>query len=188
MFSETRIPPVSRAAFQVSPKSLRLISDSPSKPKRSFPNGSLAVPVYSNSIVNGFVTSLIVSSPSTTSPAPPSFTDVDLNEIFGKLATSKKSGDWRCPSRSALRVSIEAAEISILIEAAPSATTAEPVYSLNEPRTLVTIAWRALKPTRLCDASMVYVPAGRVERTDINFPLFRRRFTRIPYSHTTWHA
>ena len=43
----------------------------------------------------------------------------------------------------------EAAEISTLIEAEPSATDAVPEYSLNAPRTLVTIAWRALKPMRL---------------------------------------
>ena len=92
MFSETRIPPVSRAAFHVRPKSLRLISATPSKPKRAFPNGSVAVPEYSNSIVIGFVTSLIVRLPSTDKfSEPESLTDVEENVIFGKLTASKKS-------------------------------------------------------------------------------------------------
>ena len=132
MFSETRIPPVSKAAFHVRPKSLRLISAAPSKPKRAFPNGSVAAPEYSNSIEIGFVTSLIVKLPSTAILSEPdSLTEVDAKVIFGKLATSKKSADCRCPSRSAFRVSTEATVISILIEATPSATTAEPVKSLN---------------------------------------------------------
>ncbi len=94
MFSETRIPPVSRTAFHVRPKSLRLISATPSKPKRALPNGSVAVPEYSKSIVIGFVTSLIVRLPSTASLSEPeSLIDVEAKVIFGKLATSKKSAD-----------------------------------------------------------------------------------------------
>ena len=86
------------------------------------------MPVYSNSIVIGFVTSLIVRLPSTESLSEPeSLTDVEAKVIFGKFATSKKSGDCRWPSRSALRVSTEATLISIEIEAAPSATVADPV-------------------------------------------------------------
>jgi hypothetical protein len=42
--SPTSIPPVSRVAFQVTPKSLRLIVVEPSKPIRVLPNGSVAVP------------------------------------------------------------------------------------------------------------------------------------------------
>ena len=96
MFSETRIPPVSKAAFHVRPKSLRLISAAPSKPKRAFPNGSVAVPEYSNSIEIGFVTSLMVKLPSTAILSEPdSLTEVDANVIFGKLAASKKSADCR---------------------------------------------------------------------------------------------
>jgi hypothetical protein len=55
----------------------------------------------------------------------------------------------------------------MLIEATPSATTAVPVKSLNEPRTFVTIAWRALKPTRLCVGSILNMPAGTVDKTDM---------------------
>ena len=42
--SLTRTPPVSRAAFQVMPHSLRLMTTEPSKPTRWLPNGSTAVP------------------------------------------------------------------------------------------------------------------------------------------------
>lgn len=42
--SPTRNPPVSSAAFQVRPKSLRLMTVSASKPYLAFPHGSLATP------------------------------------------------------------------------------------------------------------------------------------------------
>ena len=48
IFSETSTPPVSSAAFQVRPQSLRLIAVLPSKPTRRLPKGSLAEPVCSN--------------------------------------------------------------------------------------------------------------------------------------------
>ena len=40
-----------------------------------------------------------------------------------------------------------------------ASTTALPSTSLNAPRTLVTIACRATNPTRVCEGSMVQVPA-----------------------------
>ena len=64
-FSETSTPPVSSAAFQVRPQSLRLTVSSPSKPTRGLPNGSTAEPVSSKSMVTGLVTSLMVRSPVT---------------------------------------------------------------------------------------------------------------------------
>ena len=63
IFSETSTPPVSSAAFQVRPQSLRLMEVLPSKPTRRLPNGSLAEPVDSKSIVTGLVTPLMVRSP-----------------------------------------------------------------------------------------------------------------------------
>ena len=63
IFSETRTPPVSSAAFQVRPQSLRLMVVAPSKPTRMLPNGSWAEPVYSKSTVTGLVTPLMVRSP-----------------------------------------------------------------------------------------------------------------------------
>src|SRR5204863_7446780 len=44
IFSETRMPPVSSAAFQPRPHSLRLTVVWPSKPIRRLPNGSFAEP------------------------------------------------------------------------------------------------------------------------------------------------
>ena len=63
ILSDTMTPPVSRAAFQLMPQSLRLMVVAPSKPARMLPYGSLAAPVNSKSIVTGFVTSLMVRSP-----------------------------------------------------------------------------------------------------------------------------
>ena len=64
-FSLTRTPPASSAAFQLTPKSLRLIVVAPSNPIRVLPYGSTAVPVYSKSTLTAFVTALIVRSPVT---------------------------------------------------------------------------------------------------------------------------
>ena len=64
-FSLTSTPPASRAAFQLTPQSLRLTVVVPSKPMRWLPNGSTAVPVYSKSTVTGLVTPLMVRSPVT---------------------------------------------------------------------------------------------------------------------------
>ena len=54
IFSETSTPPVSSAAFQVRPQSLRLMVVAPSKPTRRLPKGSWAEPVDSNSMVTGW--------------------------------------------------------------------------------------------------------------------------------------
>ena len=70
---------------------------------------------------------------------------------------SKKSLDRRCPSRSALRVSMLAAWIvsrSCDVLGSSASKEAEPAKSLNDPRTLVTMAWRATKPIRLCVGSI----------------------------------
>ncbi len=83
IFSETRTPPVSSAAFQVRPQSLRLMVVSPSKPTRRLPKGSRAEPVCSNSMVTGYVASLMVRSPVTAQSEPSRFTSVELNVIVG---------------------------------------------------------------------------------------------------------
>ena len=67
-------------------------------------------------------------------------------------------------------MSIEATSISTLRVATPLLTDPVPVYELNAPRTLETITWRTLKPTRLWDGSRVNVPFGNDERTDMKFP------------------
>ena len=63
--SLTSTPPVSSAAFQVRPQSLRLTVTWPSKPMRSLPNGSLAEPPKMNGTTTGRVVSLMVRSPVT---------------------------------------------------------------------------------------------------------------------------
>src|SRR3954463_4432835 len=63
ILSETRTPPVSRAALKLMPQSLRLIVVDPSNPIRVLPNGSIAEPAYSKGIVTECVTPLIVRSP-----------------------------------------------------------------------------------------------------------------------------
>lgn len=56
--------------------------------------------MYSNSIVIGFVTSLIVRLPSTDSLSDPeSLTDVEAKVIFGKFATSKESDEISTKSK-----------------------------------------------------------------------------------------
>jgi len=62
----TRTPPVSRAWFQVRPKSSRFTSAWAVKPMRLLPHGSLAPPSKVTSSSTGRVTPLMVSSPSTT--------------------------------------------------------------------------------------------------------------------------
>ena len=71
---------------------------------------------------------------------------------------SKKSLARRWPSRSALRVSMLATlMVSCRLELVGSSASKwpEPSNSLNEPRTLVTMAWRATNPIRLWVGSMV---------------------------------
>ena len=63
ILSETRTPPVSSAAFQVSPQSLRSRVAEPSKPIRVLPKGSWAEPVNSKGTEIGLVTPLMVRSP-----------------------------------------------------------------------------------------------------------------------------
>ena len=63
--SPTRKPPVSSAAFHVRPKSFRLSVRLASKPARTLPHGSLAVPRYVTGIVISLATPRIVNVPTT---------------------------------------------------------------------------------------------------------------------------
>ena len=90
--------------------------------------------------------------------SPSRLTAVEAKVHSGKFSASKKSADLRWPSRSALPVATLAALIvSLTHEAAGFAVSmwAVPCHSSNEPRTLVTIACRATKPSRLWLVSMV---------------------------------
>ena len=106
IFSETSTPPVSSAAFQVRPQSLRLMLVPPSKPMRRLPNGSRAEPVDSKVIVIGLVSPLMVRSPVMTQSSPSRSTLVEEKVISLLLSASKKSADLRWPSRSATPVSM----------------------------------------------------------------------------------
>ena len=86
---------------------------------------------------------------------------------------SKKSADFRWASRSALPLSMLAiCAVSVALEAdglAPSRVM-EALNSLNEPRTLVTMACRATKPKRVWAGSMVQVPLYWVRSVMSNSP------------------
>ena len=76
----------------------------------------------------------------------------------GYCSTSKKSAERRWPSRSGLPVLIEPGVMVSAIEEADGlavSTWAVPSNSPNWPRTLVTMAWRAVKPSREWEVSMV---------------------------------
>src|SRR4051794_19053596 len=94
-FSETSTPPVSSAAFQVRPQSLRLIVVPPSKPMRRLPKGSRAEPVGSNTTVTGLVSPLIERLPVTTQSSPSRSTLVEEKTISLLLSASKKSAERR---------------------------------------------------------------------------------------------
>ena len=104
ILSETSTPPVSSAAFQVRPQSLRLRVVAPSKPMRVLPNGSWAEPVNSKATVTGLVTPLMVRSPVIVQSSPSRATEVEMKVMSGNCSVSKKSPESRWPSRCSLPV------------------------------------------------------------------------------------
>ena len=95
----------------------------------------------------------MVRSPVTSKVVSPAWrTPVEAKVIFGYSCMARKSLLRRCSSRWALRVSMLAASIVTSTREfagfSPS-STAVPANSSNEPRTLVTMAWRATKPIRV---------------------------------------
>ena len=90
--------------------------------------------------------------------SPSRVTSVEVNVMSGYCSLSKKSPERRWSSRCCWPVSMLLATMLIsTLELAGLAvsTCAVPVNSLKEPRTVATIAWRALKPSRVCAGSMV---------------------------------
>src|SRR5215471_19182870 len=87
--SPTRTPPVSSAAFQVSPKSLRLILAAAEAPILALPYGSFSSgDGPSTSKMTSFVTPCIVKSPLTrSSPSPFGVTALLLKVIVGYFST-----------------------------------------------------------------------------------------------------
>jgi len=92
--SPTRMPPVSSAAFQFRPNSLRLILVLAARPRRVFPQGSLAGGVGPSTVNTTLrVTPRIVSSPATAnSPSPTRLMRVELNDSVGTFSTSSAYG------------------------------------------------------------------------------------------------
>jgi hypothetical protein len=87
-------------------------------------------------------------------------TAVETNVMAGKAATSTISEERMCSSRSALRVSMEATEISALaVEANTSSVVSiRPVNSVKLPRTVV-IRCRTLNVISECAGSICQIPA-----------------------------
>src|SRR5690348_1855098 len=138
--SPTRIPPVSSAAFQVNPKSLRLIFVVADNPIRVLPHGSFVGSLGPSTVkVTGRVMPWIVSSPATDSSPPPSFeTFVERNDRVGNLSTSKKSALFKCASRCGSRVLIVDASISACTRELAmfcSSNSSEPFTAVNSPFT-----------------------------------------------------
>src|ERR1700745_4118246 len=108
--SPTRMPPVSSAAFQLRPKSFRLILVVAEIAIRVLPQGSFIGGVGpSTANVTLRVTPRTVRSPSTfNSPSPTTLISLDLKDKVGNFSRWKKSGLLRCASRWGSRVSMEA--------------------------------------------------------------------------------
>src|SRR5215203_1054030 len=133
--SPTMTPPVSSAWFQVSPKSPRLIDVFAENAARSLPQGSLACPPRSTVNATSRVMPLSVSSPTRRAFVSPWASNRDaLNVISGYCATSKKSADFKCASRSATPVSMLDASITASTDArvkSSPGTVTVPLHRLN---------------------------------------------------------
>src|SRR5205807_10532075 len=102
----TSTPPPSSTAFHVMPNCSRSISVVAVNPAFVFPHGSAVTPSYSTSRTTGLETARIVRRPDTfrvVSPVTSTF--VLRNVSSGERSTSRKSGERRCASRSALPAS-----------------------------------------------------------------------------------
>src|SRR5271154_5623390 len=161
--SPTITPPASIALFHVRPKSLRLIFVVAEAPACVLPIIETGAPDDSTSSTTGLVTPCSVKSPVTFHLfGPPASTLVDLNVIVGYLATSRKSGLFKCMSRRSTRVSTDDASIV-------ASTTADagslPVVAIvpevfwNCPFTFEIIMCRTLNSTLVCAGSICQVSA-----------------------------
>src|SRR5262245_24538761 len=99
--------------FHTRPQSSRSTSPLAENAASTPPQGSETIPLNAMSSVIGFVTLRTVRSPVMRPRTPLHSTLVLLNVIVGYFSTSKKSGDFRCPSRSAMPVLTVAVSIEI---------------------------------------------------------------------------
>src|SRR5262245_25489346 len=95
--------------------------------------------------------SLIVRSPTTSISSPErGCTRLPTKRSSGYCATSKKSADFRCPSRSATPVSMLDESIvtsTVAFEKSPSGTCTVPDQRVNDPRTFAITRCRTEKCT-----------------------------------------
>src|SRR5713101_4842954 len=138
--SPTSRPPASRAAFQVRPKSFRLIRVVAESPIRVFPHGSFCAGLGPSTSKTTFrVTPRIVRSPlAFSSPSGFFDMDVELKVKSGWFSTWKKSALFRCASRWGSRVlmvlaSMEARILDLVTSFSLRSRT--PVIEVNSPNT-----------------------------------------------------
>src|ERR1019366_11954 len=167
MSSPTRTPPVSRAEFQVRPKSLRVILAGAEMPTRRLPQGSLAGWLSpSTSKVTGLVTPCRARSPVTVnSPPEAGVTLADLKVIVGNVSASKKSALFRWPSRCSSPVEmvlmgIEASIADLVTSASSRLRT--PERPVNLPFTLEIIMCLTLNSAAEWAGSMFQVVVAAV--------------------------
>src|SRR5882757_3494056 len=160
-------PPASSTMLYVMPNSSRSISPVAEKPKTSWPYGLTVVPSNSTFSSTGTVVVLIVRSPRRVNSLPPfGVRPVLTNSIVGCACASKKSALRRWLSRASTPV--ETLSTTMLASTrdwtGSSATVILPLTSWKAPRTLLTIKWRATKPTRVWAGSRENVPAAGILR------------------------
>ena len=92
---------------------------------RALPKGSVAAPLNSASSSTGLVMPLMVRSPTRVNSSPlTSLMPVETKVISGVFSVSKKSADFRWPSRSPLPVSTESTfMVAVALELANSSAT-----------------------------------------------------------------
>src|SRR5260370_2162751 len=157
--SPTRNPPVSSAAFQLRPKSLRLILVVAEAPILAFPQGSfVSADGISTLRTTSLVTPWIVRLPSNRSSSPCSVISLLLKLMLGYFSTSTKSALFTCVSRPS-------STWLILLPSIPTSTleavgfsgsyTTVPCTPLNPPRTLVIIMWRTTNCAVECAGSIL---------------------------------
>src|SRR5258708_2219512 len=95
--------PLLKGRFQATPKSWRLMVRA-AFAACSFPLCPATGPINSKGRSTSLETPRMVSAPCATKPLPFFSTDLLWNVISGKLAASKKSGDFRCLSRASTSV------------------------------------------------------------------------------------
>src|SRR5579859_154163 len=156
--------PASVTPCQERPKSFRLILPLAVIPARVFPQGSLMTPPNSASSFTFLVTPWMVRSPHTSyDPSLSTFSYLEATNFnCGNCAASKKSGDFRCPSRCSAPVEMEstsAVKVTFAVmKSSPSVSTAASNF-VNFPLTLEIIICFTLNSTSEWEGSRTHFVA-----------------------------